>query len=215
MTDRLVIWGAGGHARVIADIVSLTDSYEIVGFLDNVRPEHRSVPFSEASILGGAEQLDGLRRQGVKHIIFGFGNCQARLDLARTARAAGFTLATVTHPSAIVANGVVIGAGSVIAAGAVVGPGARLGENVIVNTGATVDHDCELADGAHICPGVNLAGNVVVETAAWVGIGATVIQKVRIGAGATVGAGAVVLRDVPAGATVYGVPAQVHCAKKH
>ena len=215
MTDKLVIWGAGGHARVIADIISLTGSYVIVGFLDDVCPEPRPVVFSDAPILGGAEQLDVLKKQGVRHIIFGFGNCQARLDLARTARAARFTLATVIHPSAVVAQGVAVGAGSMIAAGAVVGPGACLGENVIVNTGATVDHDCELGDGVHICPGVNLAGNVTVGTAAWVGIGATVIQKVSIGAGATVGAGAVVLRDVPAGATVYGVPAQVHEANKH
>lgn len=210
MPDRLVIWGAGGHARVIADIVSLTNSYEVVGFLDDVQPEPRPVSFSNAPILGGAEQLEGLRSRGVGYIILGFGNCQARLDLARTARAVGFILATVIHPSAVVANGVIIGTGSVIAAGAVVGPGARLGENVIVNTGATVDHDCELADGVHVCPGVNLAGNVVVGAAAWIGIGATVIQKVCIGAGAIVGAGAVVLRDVPAGATVYGVPARVH-----
>lgn len=207
---QLVIWGVGGHARVIVDIVNLTEGYEIIGFLDEVNPQYRPVTFCRAPVLGGAEQLEMLREEGVVNIVFGFGNCQARMARADIARSHGFILATLIHPKAIVAQDVVIGAGTVIAAGAVINPGSCIGENVIVNTGATIDHECAIEDGAHICPGVHLAGNVIVGAGAWVGIGATVIQKIRIGVGAVIGAGAVVLRDIPANTTAYGVPARIH-----
>ncbi len=207
-SPQLVIWGAGGHARVIVDILNLTSAYKIMGFLDDIDPTPRPVSFCDASILGGADQLDYLRAAGVPNIVLGFGNCVARLALAKVVRARGFVLPTVIHPRAIVAQDVPIGAGTVIAGGAVINPGARVGENVIVNTGATIDHECVIEEGAHICPGVHLAGNVTIGSAAWIGIGATVIQNIRIGAGATIGAGAVVLRDIPDNATAYGVPAR-------
>lgn len=88
------------------------------------------------------------------------------------------------------------------------GARARTGEGCIVNTGATVDHDCVLGDFVHVAPGVNLAGTVTVGDNVMIGIGASVVPGITIVAGATVGAGAVVIRDVPAGATVVGVPAR-------
>jgi UDP-N-acetylbacillosamine N-acetyltransferase len=97
----------------------------------------------------------------------------------------------------------------VIAAGAVVNPGTRIGISVIINTSASVDHECMIADAAHICPGAHLAGRVVVGEATQVGIGATIIERVRIGSGSVIGAGAVVIRDLPDRVVACGVPASI------
>lgn len=209
MGRKLVIWGAAGHATVVADIVRVCGEYEISGFLDDVNPDRQHEPFCGASILGGAEQLDGLLRKGIQYVLLGFGNGAARLRLTPLVRAKGFELATAIHPAAVIAGDVTIGAGTVVAAGAVINPGVSIGENVIVNTCASVDHDCVLEGGAHVSPGVHLGGHVHVGRGAWVGIGAIVTDRVHIGAQTIVGAGAVVLHDVPPNVVAYGVPARV------
>ena len=181
----------------------------IAGFLDDTRPIRDGEEFGGAPVLGRGEQLPRLWADGFSHLIVAIGDNSARLRLSALAEAEGFALATVIHPGAIVAPDVAIGRGSVVLAGAVINPGARVGANVIVNTSASVDHECEVRDGAHIGPGARLGGRVVVERGAWIGIGATVKDRVSIGAGSIVGAGAVVVRDIPPGVVAYGVPARV------
>jgi len=209
MISKLLIWGASGHALVVADIIRLQGIYEIVGLLDNVNPQRQGENFCGVPILGGQEQLDYSKDKGIEYIIFGFGDCQARLKLSELVVGKGFSLATAIHPKAIIAADVSIEPGTVIAAGAVVNPGTKIGQNVIINTCASVDHECVIEDGTHICPGVHLAGRVTVGRAACVGIGATVIDRVQIGAGAFIGAGAVVVSDIPDRVVAYGVPARV------
>jgi len=206
---KLVIWGASGHALVVADAARLGDEYEIAGFIDDVHPGRNGEEFRGAVILGGRERLDVLSSQGVNNLVFGFGDCRARLELAEFARRKGFRLATVIHPRAFVAADASVGCGTVILAGAIVNPATRIGENVIVNTSASVDHECLIEDGAHIGPGVHLGGRVRVGRAAWIGIGATVIDRSSIGAEAVIGAGAVVVADIPDGVLAYGIPARV------
>lgn len=207
--DEIVIWGAGGHAAVVADLVRRTNCFQIAGFIDDVNPGRKGGDFCGARILGGRSQLAKLNRAGVKYLLVAFGDNAARLKCAAAVKGLGFTLATVISPSADVAAGTEVGLGTVIASGVVISPGVRLGANVIINTSASVDHHCVIADGAHICPGVRLAGGVSVGRGAWVGIGATVIDGIKIGAGAMIGAGAVVVRDIPEKAMAYGVPARV------
>lgn len=201
MAHRIVIWGASGHALVVADILRLSGMYEIVGLLDDADPRRDFV-------IGGREQLDRLRNDGVEWLIIGVGDCAARMKLAAVAVEKGFSLATAIHPRAIVAAGVEIGPGTVVAAGAVINPGSRIGANVIINTSASVDHECVIEDGAHVGPGVNLGGKVTVGSGSWIGIGATVKDGIVIGARSIVGAGAVVLRNVPDQTVVFGVPAK-------
>lgn len=207
--SKIVIWGASGHAMVVADILRLQGIYTIAGFLDNVNPHRRGTTFWGSSILGGEEQLGILQSQGINHILLGFGDCQMRLEKTRYLREQGFILPVAVHPKAIVAEGVVIGPGTVIAAGAVVNPGSQIGSSVIINTSASVDHECIIGDAAHICPGVHLAGQVVIGEATQIGIGATVIQHVRVGNGSIIGAGSVVVEDLPNHILAYGVPAKV------
>lgn len=209
MTRKLVIWGASGHAKVVADIIRLTGEYEIVGFLDNINPERYGMDFYGSRILGGEDQLEQLLDRGIDNIILGFGDCAARLRLSELVISRGFKLVSAIHPSSIIASDVRILPGTVVAAGAVINTASRIGANVIINTAASVDHDCEIADGAHICPGVHLAGNVKVGKGAWVGIGACVINRVSIGSGAYIGAGAVVVDDIPDHVVAYGNPAKV------
>ena len=209
MRQELVIWGASGHALVVADAVRSGREYEIAGFIDDVHPERRGEDFCGAMILGGREQLDVLPPQGVNKLILGIGDCRARLELSEFACVKGFQLATVIHRRAFVATEASVGCGTVILAGAIVNSATRIGENVIVNTSASVDHECLIEDGAHLGPGVHLGGRVFVGRATWVGIGATVKDRVRIGAGTVVGAGAVVVDDIPDGVLAYGVPARV------
>lgn len=205
----LVIWGASGHAIVVANIVRLQGVYRIVGFLDDINPGRHGAEFYGASILGGKEQLEPLQERGVKHILLGFGNCKMRLQLTRFLQAQGFSLPVAVHSRAVVAEDVVLGPGTVIAAGAVVNPGNRIGSSVIINTSASVDHECIIGDAVHICPGVHLAGRVEVGQTTQIGIGATVIDRVHIGTGSIIGAGAVVVRDIPDHVVAYGVPARI------
>jgi UDP-N-acetylbacillosamine N-acetyltransferase len=204
----LVIWGASGHAMVVADIIRLCGDYRIVGFLDD-SPAREGSEFCGATVLGGREQLDALRDSGVKNIILAFGDCEARLALSDLVRRKGFDLATAVHPRAVVAGDVEIQRGTVVVAGAAINPGARIGDSAIINTSATIDHECLIGDAVHIGPGARLGGRVIVGSAAWVGIGATVRDRVTVGARAVIGAGAVVLDDIPAGVVAYGVPAKV------
>ncbi|MDD2852003.1 MAG: acetyltransferase [Desulfuromonadaceae bacterium] len=205
--SRVVIWGASGHARVVADVVRLEGCFELRGFIDDVDQKPRE--FLGLPVFGGCEALGRLKADGVSHIILGFGNCEARLKLSEVVLKEGFSLASAIHPHAVIAADASIGDGTVIAAGSIINPGSRVGANVIINTRASVDHDCEIADGAHICPGVTLGGYVMVGKAAWVGIGSIVSDHVNIGSRALIGAGSVVVSDIPECVVAYGVPARI------
>jgi len=208
MAEAILIWGTGWHARVVADVVRCAGQYEIVGFIDDFAGERAGQAFCGAPILGGREALNRWTAPRPA-LIVAVGDNRARLRLAAEAKAAGFGLAKGVHPAATIAEDARIAAGTVVMAGAVVNPGCRIGENVIINTGATVDHGCVVEDGAHVSAGVHLAGLVEVGEAAWIAIGATVIDRVRIGARTMIGAGSVVTKDVPADVVACGVPARV------
>ena len=205
MKPEVVIWGAGGHALVIADIVCCTGDFRIAGFLDEVDPTPRA--FADATVLGGTEQLPALAARGV-HFLPGIGDNTARLRVLAIAAQHDLAFATEIHPSAIIAASASIGAGTVVAAGAIVNPGAVVGRGVILNTACSVDHHDEIADGAHVGPGARLAGRVRVGRGAWIGIGAVILENISIGENAIAGAGAVVVRDVPPDVVVVGNPAR-------
>ena len=204
---RLVLWGASGHAAVVAEAARLVGDYEVVGCLDDVNPTARRVPAGD--VLGGSEILPELRRKGLSHVAIAIGDNRVRARLGAEAEALGFVLATVVHPRAVCSSAATLGPGCVLAAGAVVNSGAVLGRLCIVNTGATVDHDCVLEDAVHVCPGATIAGHVHIGAGAQVGVGASVRDRVRIGARAMIGVGAAVVGDLPEQCVAFGVPARV------
>lgn len=186
-TAPVVIVGAGGHGRVVADIF-LAAGRAVAGFLDD-----RVVgPVSGLPVLGPfARALDPGFGRG-RALIVALGDTTRRVDLSQAVLRAGAGLATAIHPFAILAGGTQIGAGSTVAAAAVIGTGATVGRFCIVNTAAVVDHDCALGDGVFLGPGVRLCGGVVVGAGAFIGAGAIVLPGVRIAAEARVRAGALV-----------------------
>jgi acetyltransferase EpsM len=206
---QAILWGASGHALVVADIVRSSGKFQLIGLLDDIHEESWGTTIKGLPVLGGADRLPELRAQGVKHLIVAIGDCQTRLRLAEIARKQDFELATAIHPSAIITQDVLIGPGTVVAPGAIVNAASRIGANVIVNTGAIIEHESTIEDGVHICPGVRLAGNVSVGRGTWIGIGSVVIEKIRIGAGSYLGAGSIVVTDIPDGVVAYGVPARI------
>lgn len=208
---RVVGLGAGGHAKVLIEILRLKGGYEIVGLLDP-DPALCDGDVLGVPVLGGDDLLPELRDQGVDYAFIGLGSVGdvgPRRRLYQTALRHGFQIVAAIHPQAVVSQSAEIGNGVTIMAGAIVNAAARLGDDVIVNTGAVVEHDCIIADHAHVATGAHLAGAVRVGEGAHVGLGSSVLQGVRIGLNAIVGAGAVVLEDVPDGTTVAGVPARV------
>ena len=210
----IVVYGAGGHAKVVAQTLARSARWRLAGFIDDLRPERRGEPFAGASVLGGAGALDALRRDGVGHAIVAFGHNEARQRVAGQLATLGFRLPTIIDVHAIVADDASFGDGCYLAEGAVVHSGSRVGAHTIVNTGAVVEHDVAVGEAVHLGPRVCLAGHVQVGTRAWIGMGALVRDRVHVGADAVVGMGAVVLRDVPDGWVAYGAPARaVHPVK--
>jgi sugar O-acyltransferase (sialic acid O-acetyltransferase NeuD family) len=206
----LVGLGAGGHARVLLEILTAEGRYEIIGLLDP-NPELHGKSTDGVPVLGGDEMLAALTARGVLHAFMGIGSSsdtRPRQRIFEQAKAAGLQFVAILHPSAVLAPSAEIGEGCAILAGAVVGTGARLADNVIVNTRAVVDHDCRIESHAHIASGAVLAGNVQVGEGAHIGAGAVIRQGLRIGRRAVIGVGAAVVCDVPDEAVFGGVPAR-------
>lgn len=201
MGKQVVIIGASGHGKVIADIV-LRCGDQVVGFLDD-NPNAPSALFG-FPLLG--KTADYVRFPDA-HFVIAIGNAAVRKRLAQTMK--GVIWYTAIHPKAVVsALGVTVGEGSVIAAGAVVNPGATVGKHCIINTNAVVEHDCTLGDYVHISVAAALGGTVAVGDSTWVGIGSAVRNNLSICSGATVGAGAVVVKNIEEPGTYVGVPAR-------
>jgi sugar O-acyltransferase (sialic acid O-acetyltransferase NeuD family) len=204
----IVIVGAGGHGRVVLDILRTDGRHRAVGFVD-ADTTIAGTRVGGLPVVGPINTLPRLRQQKVRGAIVAIGDNRTRMRYAELLLEQEFELINAVHPTASVSPTATIGVNVVIAPRAVVCTDARIGDSVILNTSCIVDHECEVEDGAHICPGVGLGGRVRVGGCAFVGLGANVIQCLSIGEHAIVGAGAAVIRDVPAYATVVGVPARV------
>ncbi|AUS28878.1 acetyltransferase [Paenibacillus sp. P2(2022)] len=201
-----IVFGAGGHAKVIVDILR-SNGEEIIGVLDDHCKEETWNGFP---VLGGRNQIDQLVSLYPEALlIVAIGDNTTRLKMASQFKVAGAKFGTAIHPSAVVSPSSFIGEGSVIMPNSVINADAYVGEHVIVNTAATVDHDCRIEDFAHISPGVHMAGGVQIGCCAHIGIGASLIPGVRVGCNTIVGAASCVIRDLPEKVTAVGCPAKV------
>jgi len=203
--------GAGGHAKVVIEILRLIGHYKIVGLLDP-KWELWDTEILGVSVLGDDYLLSKLYDQGIHHAFIGLGtvgDTKPRRQLYEKARSYGYQIAWAIHPQAVISPSIEIGHGPTIMAGAVINAAARLGDNVIVNTGAIIEHECVVGNHVHIATGARIASNVHVGEGTHIGIGASIRQCVHIGRNVIVGAGAVVVDDVPDNVVVVGVPARI------
>lgn len=213
MSLPLLIIGAGGHGRVVADLIGASGR-ELLGFLDGDAALHGG-SVNGFKVLGGDDELARFPPEKVR-LANGVGavsSLDPRARIFTLLSAAGYRFEPLVHPRAIVAASASIADGAQIMAGAVVQSGAQIAENVIVNTAAIVDHDCRIGRHAHVAPGAILCGNVDVGEGCYVGAGSTIIQGIKLGAGAFIGAGSVVIADVADGVRVTGAPAKVMRAR--
>jgi sugar O-acyltransferase (sialic acid O-acetyltransferase NeuD family) len=210
----LVLWGASGHAKVLAECADRL-GYRVVALFDN--DPSVSSPLEGVAVHGGWDGFLRWRqsRQGPVSFLVAIGGQKGadRLEIHERLERAGLVPVSIVHPTAFVAGNAAVDLGCQVLANAAVGVEARLGRQTIVNTSASVDHECVLGAGVHIAPGATLTGCVTVGDRSLVGAGAVVLPRVRIGRDVIIGAGSVVVRDVPDGTTVAGNPARVMRAR--
>lgn len=196
-SNRLVLVGGGGHAKVVIDAAQKTGAFEICGITDVSLKAGTKI--LDITVLGGDDKLAELFQSGVKNAfisIGSIGDSGPREKIYEKLKKIGFQLPVITHPDAVVAKDVIFGEGTFLAAGAIVNPGVHVGKNVILNTSSSIDHDCEIGDFVHIAPGAVLSGGVKVGNYTHIGTGASVIQSIKIGSRCLIGAGTTVRYDV-------------------
>lgn len=201
MKDRLIIIGASGHGKVVADIALKMQRWREVVFLDDNE--------SLETVLGLeviGKSSDAIKFIQNSNIFVAIGNNATRESIQKQLELAGAQIPVLIHPNAIIAEQVELGAGTVVMPGAVINSCSRIGKGCIINTGATIDHDNVIGDYVHISPGVNTAGNVTVGNRTWIGIGSIVSNNVNITDSCIVGAGSVVIDDITEPGTYVGAP---------
>jgi len=207
----ILLYGAAGFAVQVLECLTGRGEQgpRIAGLIDATKPGRRGQVISKHRVLGGEEVLEQYRPE-TTGIIVAFGAHRPRIDLLRRLRDGGWRFPNIIHPSAIVSPSARTSEGIIVAAGAVVGPCCDIGFGAIINECAVVSHETHVGACAQICPNAAVGGRCRLDSGAFIGIGASILPDIQIGANACVGAGAVVCRDVPEGVVVMGVPAREH-----
>lgn len=203
MPKNVVIIGAGGHAKVIADIITKSND-NVIGFLDDNLSLQGNRIYLDKKVIGTTKDIDKYKEY---YFVIGIGNNSTRENLATSHDLKWYT---AIHPSAIIANEVSIEEGSVIMAGTIVNTGTKIGKHCIINTKSSIDHDNIIGNYTHISPGATLAGTVHIKERVWICAGATIINNITIAKNNIIGAGSVVIKDInEENGTYIGVPAKV------
>ena len=197
--NKLIIIGAGGHAKVVLDI-AVKNGYKDISFIDDNKKDCLGY-----KVLGGLDALNCLNKEKTDFVI-AIGNNEVRKKIADAQK---LNYVSLVHPSATIGLDVTIDVGTVVMAGAVVNPSAKIGKHAIINTGAIVEHDNIIEDFVHISPNATLGGTVTVKNSTHVGIGATVKNNISITNNVVIGAGAVVVKDIVESGVYVGVPAKL------
>lgn len=195
--NRLLIIGASGHGKVIADI-AVKCGYKDIVFLDDNENVKECAGFPVVGKVADATNMEDDK-------IVAIGNSEIREKIQSKLS----NLVTLIHPNAVVSRRVEIGEGTVIMAGAVINFDVIIGKGCIINTGASVDHDCKIEDFVHVSVGAHVAGTASIGRNTWVGAGATVSNNVSICGHCMIGAGAVVINNLAKPGTYVGIPVRM------
>lgn len=201
MKDKLLIIGASGHGKVVADIALKMGKWQEISFLD----DDKNLTFSMGlEVLGTSDDI--LTYKDEYEIFVGIGNNATRQKVHEMLETVGVTIPTLIHPNTVIGSEVEIGIGTVVMAGVIINCCTKIGNGCILNTGSTIDHDNTIEDFVHISPRASLAGTVKVGQGSWIGIGSVVSNNISITKGCKVGAGAVVVKDITEEGVYIGVP---------
>ena len=201
MKDKLLIIGAGGHGKVIADIALKMNKWKTIAFLDDDGNIKQSM---DIAVIGKFN--DAFKYIQDYDIFVAIGNNSTRERIQKNLEKLGASMPVLIHPDATIGEQVKIGTGTAVMAGAIINCCTKIGKGCIINTGATIDHDNTIEDYVHISPGANLAGTVKVGKGTWIGIGSVVSNNISIVGNCKIGAGAVVTKDIDEVGTYVGVP---------
>ena len=191
----VTLYGAGGHCKVVMDILEANNLNTLRVHDDNPKSDSfLGVPLSLPS--GSYDKA-----------IVTIGDCQIRKKIVERIKVDHYI--NIVHPFSCVSKNAILGEGSVVMQGGIIQSGSKIGKHCIINTKASVDHDCNIGDFVHVASGATLCGEVEVGECSWIGAGAVVKQCIKIGRNCMIGAGAVIIRDVPDDAVVVGNPGRI------
>lgn len=196
MVKRLVIIGASGHGKVIADI-AVRNGYEEIVFLDDNESIKECAGFKVVGRTSDASSISGDK-------VIAIGDAKIRERIMHKVK----TISLI-HPAAVISRRVKIGEGTVVMAGAVINSDVHIGKGCIINTGASIDHDCSVGDYVHVSVGAHVAGTCSIGNSTWIGAGATISNNIHICDNCMIGAGAVLVRSIVHRGTYVGVPAKI------
>ena len=201
LNKGLIIIGAGGQGKVVADIAKKEGSFSHIAFLDD--DLSKNIPGYE--LLGTIKEYKKWKDRYA--FIVAIGNCATRSKIQQEIEKEVFVV-TLDHPNAVIGENVILGRGTVVMANAVVNSGTVIKDGVIVNTGSTIDHDCKIGGYVHIAPGCHVSGTVSIGANSWIGVGSCIVNNVNICDGSVIGAGATVISDIREKGIYVGVPAK-------
>ena len=201
MSKKLVIIGASGHGKVVANIAKL-NHYDDIVFLDDDSSKDKC---GQYDVIGTSKNID---KYSVKNcdFVIAIGDNKIRSDIYNMLVKKKFSIATLIHPTAVLDETVTIGEGTVVMANAVINTSTKIGEACIINTSSSVDHDCIIKNYVHISPNVSIAGSVSIGEKTWVGIGSILVNNINITQDCIIGAGSVVTKDIKKAGTYVGTP---------
>lgn len=203
MENKLIIIGASGHGKVVAEIAKKMEKWQQIFFLDDDENIKTALGID---VIGKSDEVN--QYMSGYDIFVGIGSNPTREKIQNKLEKLGASIPTLIHPNAVLGEQVNIGKGTAVMAGVIINCCSDIGKGCIINSGATVDHDNVIEDYVHISPGVHLAGTVKVGKGNWLGIGSEVSNNVSIGEGCIIGAGAMVHEDIQTPGTYIGVPAK-------
>ncbi|MFA5339654.1 MAG: acetyltransferase [Candidatus Omnitrophota bacterium] len=207
MNKKILLIGAGGHCKVVLDLLLSTKEYGVAGIIDikgRLGDRILDVPVSGSDL-----DLPRFFKKGVRYCFItvgSVGDTRLRVKLYNLAKKSGFTFPNLISPHALVSSYALLGEGNFIGPRVTINAGSQIGDNCILNTGAIVEHDCNIGDFVHLSPGSVLSGGVSIGSHSHIGTGSIVIQNVKIGERTVIGAGSVVTGDIRKGMVAYGNP---------
>ncbi|SFG17250.1 sugar O-acyltransferase, sialic acid O-acetyltransferase NeuD family [Halopelagius inordinatus] len=211
---KIIIVGAGGHSRVVYDILRADRNVAVSAFVDN-SPRGSEETIMGVPVIGDHDVLpEYVKKNDVAGFIVAVGDNDIRQQHFETMTDMGLEPVSAIHPDATISETANIGPGTVIASGSIITTNAKVGENAIVNTGSVIEHESEVGDHAHVGPGTTVAGRVRIGDGTFVGMGSSVTDYTTIGENSTIGAGSVVLDDVESDTVVAGAPAELKRRKE-